>query len=176
MSKPTGLRLVVVLALSAACALGGSDAVETKGLGNGRFWVSIEQRWLMADGSVPRLPEGSLRGVTLPPAQAGAFLFKMAYVSGVSDAALSSGQEDYYFAVHANGVSTMEIMLGLDAFYKTPENLRVPIVWAMTVVSLRARGGTFENVEELIALLRKRSAEEPATEEPTPKPKKPREK
>ncbi len=127
------MKLFAIGAL--ACCIGSSlcgadNDTETHGLCNGRFWVSVEQWWLMKDGSVPHVPEASLRGLKLPPAQAGVLLFKMAFVSGVADAAAVSGSEDYYFAVHANDVSIKEIILGLGAFYKVPENLRVPIAWA----------------------------------------------
>lgn len=45
-------------------------------------------------------------------------------------------------------------------FIKIPENLRVPIVWAMLVVSLRAQGGSLADVEKLTAVCRKRAAAE----------------
>jgi hypothetical protein len=160
------MKLLVFGAL--ACCISGSslcgadNETETHGLCNGRFWVSIEESWRAPDGSVSHTPEGSLRGVRLPPGQAAVLLFKMAFVSGVNDALAVSAPQDYY-TYHAEGVTIKEIIGGLDAFFKVPENLRVPIVWAMSVVSLRAQGATFENVEKLTAEYRKRAAaEEPA--------------
>jgi len=108
----------------------------THGLSNGRFWVSMEH---------------SLDQEGIP-------LAKVAFVSGVSDALSDAARDDYYSYL-GKGMTAHETIDALDAFYKVPENLRVPIVWALSVVSLRAKGGSAAEVDALTAKCRKRAAE-----------------
>lgn len=59
----------------------------------------------------------------------------------------------------AENLTDIEMGDAVDVFYKAPENLPVPIMWALSVVSLRAKGGSVAEVDALTAKCRKRAAE-----------------
>ena len=101
----------------------------THGLYNGRFWGTLERK---AD-------------------------LKLVFLLGVNDA-LTDGAPEHYDVYLPKGVTNRETIQAVDVFYVTPENLRVPIMWALSVVSLRAKGGSTEEVEALTARCRKRAA------------------
>ena len=60
----------------------------------------------------------------------------------------------------SQSLSVTEIGKALDEFYKTAENLPVPIIWGMRVVALRSNGGGTVEIEKLITKFRKTAATE----------------
>jgi hypothetical protein len=139
------MRCFVVAALacgiigSPLCAAEGADSGRTLGdqrtatLLNGRFWMGL------AD-----LGEDVI-------------LFKTVFVMAATDG-LSETPPQKRSLYIPGSLTNAETVAALDAFYKVPENLPVPVMWALSVVSLRAKGGSQADVEALAARCRKRAA------------------
>lgn len=103
---------------------------------NGRFWVLLDD----THGARPGEATGIIKGLLL---------------MGMKDAVEEVGTPEQRAAHIAESLNVEEIGKALDVFYKAPENLPVPIVWALRVVALRAKGADLAEVEKVIAQCRK---------------------
>lgn len=117
----------------------GADNDTTKGRLNGRFWTMMS--------------------ATSSSEQKGAMVVKWIFLSGVKDALEEKAPQELGSYI-PESLTDKETADALDVFYKVPENLPVPIIWALSVVSLRAKGGSAVEVEALTARWRKRAVAE----------------
>jgi len=124
-----------LLLMDAPAVPAASDTEHTLGLTNGWLWVvTPATSWL-----------------------------KLGFVTGVCEALRYTQSKDYYLHCPL-GSQTGEVVAGLNTFYEVPENRRVPVVWAMTVVALRIKKGDPQAGEDVVAILRKQAAEPKAPE------------
>lgn len=132
------LFVIAVLVCGIGSPLRGADNDTTKGLLKGRFWVPM--------------------GGSTPAEHKGGMVAKWFWLLAVKDTLKDRAPQELasYIPESLNGAETSD---ALDAFYGVPENLPVPIIWALSVVSLRAKGGTAAEVDALTARCRKRAAE-----------------
>jgi hypothetical protein len=103
---------------------------------NGRFWVLLDD--------MHKVQPGETTGVIKR-------LLLMRMKDAVEEVATPEQRATYI----AESLHVEKIGEALDGFYQTPENLPVPIVWALRVVALRAKGADLAEVERVIAQCRK---------------------
>jgi hypothetical protein len=90
------------------------------------------------------------------------------YVSGIQSAlrAFPSENGHLFMPLH---MTVGEMCAALERFYGEPENLRVPVVFALGVVTAKAAGTDPATVEKMAATLRKLASEtEDAAAPPKP--------
>ena len=106
---------------------------------NGRFWVLLDD----THGARPGEAAGIIKGLLL---------------MGMKDAVAEAGTPAQRATYFAESLNVEEIGKALDGFFNAPENLPVPIVWALRVVAMRAKGADLAEVEKATAQCRKKAA------------------
>jgi hypothetical protein len=113
--------------------------VKTSGYINGRYWSTLsldaKATYLIAIG------EAMTEVVAYAPKNCGCILDATIAALG----ALSGGTSSSY----------LEISESLDLFYKEPANRPIPVIKALTYVTLKLKGGTSRELDDLVSKLRK---------------------
>jgi hypothetical protein len=87
-----------------------------------------------------------------------AFTDKFQYLLGATDAILEAAPGKYskYFDVQSS-LTFGEFVNAIDRFYKEPENLPIPIVWAARVVTMRTNGATEKELDQVVSSMRRQA-------------------
>lgn len=136
-----GMRFPLMIALSLASLLCAQDffGVRTGLNVNGRYWnglsVDAKATYIIA------ATEGMTEILSFVPKDCGCALD--AAIKAVT--AVSGGHSTSY----------MELVEGTDDFYKDPTNRAVPVIKALSYVTLKIKGASSKELDDLAAKLRK---------------------
>lgn len=131
--------IVALFALSFSSTAQDFDGIRTSGYINGRYWSGLP-----ADAKVTYLiavGDAMTEIVGYAPKNCNCILEATVAALG----ALSGGTSSSY----------LEISESLDLFYKEPANRPIPVIKGLAYVTLKLKGGTSRELDDLVSKLRK---------------------
>jgi hypothetical protein len=132
--------LAIILALLAVPLLKAQSlsGLRTLGYVNGRYWSTLS---LEAKATyIIALDEGALEIISYSKTCACAADASVSMLT-----AISGGDSNSY----------LELVEALDSFYKDSPNRAIPVIKALPYITLKIRGGTSRELDDLISKLRK---------------------